>query len=94
MKLSPPSPIDTIVINACECEPFLTCDHRMMLERTSDLVEGAKLIARVVEAENIVFGVEINKPDAIEALEKESPEKIISPWSGWRSNTRRDRRSS
>jgi electron transport complex protein RnfC len=70
VKLSPPSPIDTIVINACECEPFLTCDHRMMLERTSDLVEGAKLIARVVEAENIVFGVEINKPDAIEALEK------------------------
>ena len=70
VKLSPPVPIDTIVINACECEPFLTCDHRAMLERTYDLVEGAKLIAKTVDAPNVVFGVEINKPDAIEALEK------------------------
>jgi len=69
VKLSPPRPIDTIIINACECEPFLTCDHRMMLERTSDLVEGAKLIAKVVDAPNVIFGVEINKPDAIEALQ-------------------------
>lgn len=70
VKLSPPVPIDTIVINACECEPFLTCDHRAMLERTSDLVEGAKLIAKVVDAPQVVLGVEINKPDAIEALQK------------------------
>ncbi len=70
VKLSPPVPIDTIVINACECEPFLTCDHRAMLERTSELIEGAKLIAKTVDAPNVVFGVEINKPDAIEALEK------------------------
>jgi len=41
----------------------------MMLERTSDLVEGAKLIAKVVDAPNVIFGVEINKPDAIEALQ-------------------------
>ena len=79
VRLSPPKPIDTIVINACECEPFLTCDHRLMLERTFDLVEGATLIARVVGAENIVFGVEINKPDAIEALQKRiAGEKNIS----------------
>lgn len=69
VKLSPPRPIDTVIINACECEPFLTCDHRMMLENTAALVEGAKLIARVVEAPNVVFGVEINKPDAIRALQ-------------------------
>ena len=69
VKLSPPGPIDTIVINACECEPFLTCDHRAMLEQTDALVEGAKLIAKVVDAPNIVFGVEVNKPDAIEALQ-------------------------
>ncbi len=70
VKLSPPVAIDTIVINACECEPFLTCDHRMMLEKTSELVEGAKLIAKTVDAPNIIFGVEINKPEAIEFLEK------------------------
>ncbi|NMA92876.1 MAG: RnfABCDGE type electron transport complex subunit C [Firmicutes bacterium] len=68
VKLSPPKPIDTIIINACECEPFLTCDHRMMLEMTEALVEGARLIARVVDAPHIVFGVEINKPDALEAI--------------------------
>ncbi len=68
VKLSPPKPVDTIVINACECEPFLTCDHRMMLEMTEALVEGAKLIGKSVDASKIVFGVEINKPDAIEAI--------------------------
>lgn len=79
VKLSPPSPIDTIVINACECEPFLTCDHRMMVEKTAALVEGAKLIAKVVDAPNVIFGVEINKPDAIEALRgKISGQKGIS----------------
>ncbi len=79
VKLSPPSPIDTIVINACECEPFLTCDHRMMVEMTAALVEGAKLIAKVVDAPNVVFGVEINKPDAIKALQsKISGEKGLS----------------
>ncbi len=68
VKLSPPKPVDAIVINACECEPFLTCDHRMMLEMTEALVEGAKLIGKVVDASQIIFGVEINKPDAIKAI--------------------------
>ncbi len=68
VKLSPPKPIDAIIINGCECEPFLTCDHRMMVEMTDSLVEGAKLIARAVEAPHIIFGVEANKPDAIQAI--------------------------
>lgn len=68
VKLSPPKPIEYIIINACECEPFLTCDHRVMVEMTEALVEGAKLIARVVDAPKIIFGVENNKPEGIEAL--------------------------
>lgn len=68
VKLSPPKPIDVIIINACECEPFLTCDHRIIVEMTEALVIGAKLIARVVDAPNIIFGIEKNKPDGIEAL--------------------------
>ena len=68
VKLSPPNPIDAVIINACECEPFLTCDHRMLVEMTDQLVEGAKLIREVVGAPRIYFGVETNKPDAIEAL--------------------------
>jgi len=68
VKLSPPRAIDAVIINACECEPFLTCDHRLLIESTEALVEGAKLIQKLVDAPKIYFGVETNKPDGIEAL--------------------------
>ncbi len=68
VKLSPPGAIDLFIVNACECEPFLTCDHRMMLEMTDKLLEGARLIQKTVSAPKIIFGVETNKPDAIQAL--------------------------
>ena len=80
VKLSPPSPIDTIVINAWNVN-LLTCDHRMMLEQTDALVEGARLIAKVVDAPNVVFGVEVNKPDAIKALQARIAKKKVFPWS-------------
>ncbi len=70
VKLSPPKPIDYVVINACECEPFLTCDHRMMVEMTDQLIEGARLIQKLVDAPKIIFGVETNKPDAIDAINR------------------------
>lgn len=70
VKLSPPRSIDAVIINACECEPFLTCDHRYMLEMADSLIEGTRLIARVVGAPKIIFGIEINKADAIEAVRK------------------------
>lgn len=68
VKLSPPKEIDAVIINACECEPYLTCDHRLMVEEADAMVEGAKLIARTVGAPRIIFGVEANKPDGIEKL--------------------------
>ncbi len=70
VKLSPPAdkPVDTVIINACECEPFLTCDHRLMLERTDDLVAGARLLKAAVGASKVIFGVEANKMDAADAL--------------------------
>lgn len=70
VKLSPPKEIDAVIINACECEPFLTCDHRLMIEEADAMVEGAKLIARTVGAPRIVLGVEANKPDGIEKLQE------------------------
>lgn len=72
VKLAPPKdkPVDVVVINACECEPFLTCDHRLMIERPSDIVEGLKLFVRAVGAERGVIGVEANKMDAVDALRK------------------------
>lgn len=70
VKLSPPAdkPIDMVIINGCECEPFLTCDHRLMLERTEDLIAGLKLMMLAVGAEKGVIGVEANKMDAVDAL--------------------------
>jgi electron transport complex protein RnfC len=62
--------IERLLVNGCECEPFLTSDHRMMLERTADVVRGAEIAAHHLGAGEVVFGVEENKPDAIAALEE------------------------
>jgi len=68
VKLSPPahSPVRDVMINGAECEPCLTCDHRLMLERTEDIVDGLRLIMRIVGAERGYVAIEQNKPDAIE----------------------------
>ncbi|NLI70669.1 MAG: electron transport complex subunit RsxC [Firmicutes bacterium] len=68
VKLSPPRSIDAVIINACECEPFLTCDHRNMLEMPEALIEGTKLIAKTVGAPMIYYGIETNKGDAMEVI--------------------------
>jgi Na+-translocating ferredoxin:NAD+ oxidoreductase subunit C len=67
VKLSPPpdKKIDTIIINGAECEPYLTADHRLMLENPEELVEGLQIIMRAVGAENGFIAIENNKPDAI-----------------------------
>ncbi|MBN2168737.1 MAG: electron transport complex subunit RsxC [Actinobacteria bacterium] len=73
VKLTPPenAAIDTVIINGCECEPFLTCDHRLMLERSGDLVQGARLMMRAVGAKQVIIGIEANKPDAVEKMQTE-----------------------
>ncbi len=70
VKLSPPkeNPIDTVLINGVECEPFLTADYRLMLERPGDIVEGLKLFMKVVGAKQGIIGIEANKPDAIKIM--------------------------
>ncbi len=70
VKLTPPKdkPVDTVIINACECEPFLTCDHRQMLELTDELIAGARLLKTAVGASKVIFGIEANKMDAVDAL--------------------------
>lgn len=57
-------------LNGCECEPFLTCDHRVMLEDSEHVIQGLLLLMRQTGAEKGFVGVENNKPDAIEALRK------------------------
>jgi len=70
VKLAPPAekPIDTVIINGAECEPYLTSDHRLMLERPQDILEGARLVALAVGAKKIIVGIENNKPDAWQTL--------------------------
>ncbi len=73
VKLSPPpeTKIHTIVLNGAECEPYLTTDHREMLENTRKIILGALLVAKSVSASKILIAIENNKPDAIELLTKE-----------------------
>ncbi len=75
VKLAPAkhTPIDTVILNGCECEPFLTCDHRVMLESPDRVIAGARLIAAAVGAKRTVIAVEDNKPDAVEALRAAAP---------------------
>lgn len=72
VKLSPPpeKTIDTLVVNGAECEPYLTADHRLMLERTEAVLEGAAIAARILDVDRIFVGIENNKPDAIAAMKK------------------------
>ena len=72
VKLSPPKgrKIDTVMLNGCECEPYLTADHRIMLEEADKVIWGLKLLMQGVGAKKGYVGIEANKPDAIETLKK------------------------
>jgi electron transport complex protein RnfC len=73
-------PIDTLVVNGCECEPYLTTDYRLMLEASGAIVAGALLAARALGADSVMIGIEDNKPLAIEVLEKATfgiPLKVV-----------------
>ncbi|MBI5681951.1 MAG: electron transport complex subunit RsxC [Deltaproteobacteria bacterium] len=71
VKLSPPKDkkIDSVILNGCECEPFLTSDHRLMIEWPEKILWGMKLIMKSLGVSSGYIGIEENKPDAIGALE-------------------------
>lgn len=62
--------IEKLVINGCECEPFLTADHRTMVERPEAILRGIEILATRLAVDEVTIGVELNKSDAIEVLEK------------------------
>ncbi len=70
VKLSPPpgKKVDTIVLNGAECEPYLTSDHRLMLEHPEKVVFGLQALMKSMGVSKGYIGIENNKPDAIEAL--------------------------
>jgi electron transport complex protein RnfC len=77
VKVAPRTPVDTLILNGAECEPYLTCDHRLMLENTDDIVRGARYIAKALNVTNIIIGIEGNKPDAIAAFEPYDDIKVV-----------------
>ncbi len=72
VKLSPPDDkkIDIVVINGAECEPYLTADHRIMLEEPEKIVFGLKMMLKALNAEKGIIGIEDNKTDAIKVMEQ------------------------
>lgn len=70
VKLKPPAdnPVDTLLLNGAECEPYITADHRTMLEKAQEVVEGAKILLKILGIKTCTIGIENNKPDAISTM--------------------------
>ena len=84
VKLKPPEgkKIDTVVVNGCECEPYLTTDHRVMVEYPKQVLHGARVAMRALGVDKCVIGVEDNKMDAVAALREANagrPDIAIEP---------------
>jgi electron transport complex protein RnfC len=75
VKLSPPDDvkIDTILINGCECEPYLTTDHHIMSEYPERVHMGVRIMMKALGVERAMIGIEKNKPDAVEAIRATLP---------------------
>ncbi len=84
VKLAPPEgcKIDYLIVNAAECEPYLTSDHRRMLENTEELVDGIEIAMRILGLKKAYIGIETNKQDAVvkikQLLGKDAPISVIS----------------
>ncbi len=80
VKLSPPEdkPIDTLIINGVECEPYLTADHRLMLEHPSEILEGIVFLHHILGARFTYLAIEANKPDAIKVMEETARDTKIN----------------
>lgn len=72
VKLSPPreKPIDTVILNGAECEPYLNSDYRLMIERPYEVIEGLMILMKILGVKKGYIGIEDNKPAAIRAMQK------------------------
>jgi electron transport complex protein RnfC len=68
IKIDPAPPKETLIINGCECEPFITCDYRLMLEWTNKIATGIRLAKKASGCKRVIIAIEDNKPKAIEAF--------------------------
>jgi electron transport complex protein RnfC len=72
IKLSPPpeAKVDTLIINGVECEPYLTTDHRLMLEHAEEIIQGSRIILAILGIKECHIGIEANKMDAVEVMRR------------------------
>ena len=78
VKLCPPKdqPVELLLINGCECEPYLTSDHRVMLEQPDKVYTGIRIALKALGISRAVIGIEANKPDAIEMMRNTKPDDL------------------
>jgi electron transport complex protein RnfC len=69
------SRVELFVVNGVECEPFLTADHRLMLEKTREILTGIEIVRRILNPERVIVGIEENKPDAVEVMRRAVAER-------------------
>jgi len=71
LHVNPEKPIDTLIINGTECEPYITADDRLMRERAGDIINGIKILQHMIKpTQQTLLGIEDNKPEAIAALQQ------------------------
>ncbi len=69
--------LKTLIINGAECEPYITCDDRLMRDRSTEIIKGIRILQRILKPEKCLIGIEDNKPEAIEALRRANQEDSI-----------------
>jgi electron transport complex protein RnfC len=72
IKLNPPKPVDTLIVNGAECEPYLTGDYRLMVEHADEILKGIRLAAKCLKVADIIIAIEDNKPEAIREFRAKS----------------------
>jgi electron transport complex protein RnfC len=70
--------IKFLIINGVECEPYLTADHRLMLEKAAEIIEGIEIIQKIIKVNKVIIGIEENKTDVMEVLTNKIKEKALS----------------
>jgi electron transport complex protein RnfC len=78
VKLAPPAdkPIEVIIINGCECEPYLTTDHRLMVDYPERVHHGIRIMMRTLGVDRVMVGIEKNKPDAVVRMRETAPKDL------------------
>lgn len=76
VKYMPKDKVDTLIVNGAECEPYITCDYRLFIEKAETVVKGIKLAMRALDIKKAYIGIEANKPLAIKRLAEIVPDDI------------------